>query len=150
MGKRLFNNAFFKVFGQIGTHLLGCALRSHFGHVAIDHEVDEFLEARFVGIPAQFGLGLGGVAPQIDDIRRAIEVGTDFNEHFSRGLVNAFLVDVLALELQFDAHTLESIVTELAYTVLYARSDDEIFRFVVLQDEPHALHVVLGIAPVAQ
>ena len=39
---------------------------------------------------------------------------------------------------------------ELADGVVLTCGDDEVFRLLLLQDEPHALHVVLGIAPVAE
>ena len=39
---------------------------------------------------------------------------------------------------------------ELADGVLYTGGDDEVLGTVVLQDEPHALYIVAGIAPVAQ
>lgn len=39
---------------------------------------------------------------------------------------------------------------ELAYAVLHAGGDDEIFRLVLLQHHPLHAHVVLGVAPVAQ
>ena len=45
---------------------------------------------------------------------------------------------------------MESEGSELAYGMLHACGDDEVFRGVVLEDEPHAFYIVLGIAPVAE
>ena len=45
---------------------------------------------------------------------------------------------------------LEGKVGELADAVLHTGGDDEVLGLVVLQNQPHALHIVLGIAPVAQ
>ena len=44
----------------------------------------------------------------------------------------------------------EGQVDKLAHGVLHAGGNDEIFGRGVLKDEPHTLHVVFGIAPVAQ
>ena len=68
----------------------------------------------------------------------------------ARSLVDALLVGTFAFELQFDAYALEGVVAELADRVLNAGGDDEVLGLLLLQDEPHALHVVLGVAPVAQ
>ena len=45
---------------------------------------------------------------------------------------------------------LEGVVAEVAHGVLHTRGDDEVFGLLVLQHQPHALYIVLGIAPVAQ
>ncbi len=45
---------------------------------------------------------------------------------------------------------MEGQLAELTHGVLLTGGDDEILRLVVLQNQPHALHIVLGIAPVAQ
>ena len=45
---------------------------------------------------------------------------------------------------------MECQLTELAHRVLHTSSDYEVLGSLVLQDEPHTLHVVLGISPVAQ
>ena len=39
---------------------------------------------------------------------------------------------------------------ELTHRVLHACRNNEVFRFLLLEDEPHALYVVLGITPVAE
>ena len=43
---------------------------------------------------------------------------------------------------------MESQRGELTYGVLLAGGDDEVLRCLVLQDQPHALDIVLGVAPV--
>ena len=45
---------------------------------------------------------------------------------------------------------LEGELGELTDTVLNAGGNHEVLRLVVLEDEPHALYVVAGIAPVAE
>ena len=44
----------------------------------------------------------------------------------------------------------EGELVELADGVLHSGGNDEVLGTVVLQDEPHALYIVLGIAPVAE
>ena len=67
-----------------------------------------------------------------------------------KALNDAFLVSSFTYKLQFDADMLEGVVAELTDGVLYACGNDEVVRFRLLEDKPHALHVVLGISPVAQ
>ena len=45
---------------------------------------------------------------------------------------------------------LEREIAELTYRVLHTGSDDKVLRFLLLQDEPHALHIILGISPISQ
>ena len=65
-------------------------------------------------------------------------------------LDNANFVKTFATEFELDAGMLESELGELTNTVLYTGGDDEVLRFVLLENEPHALYIVLGIAPVAE
>ena len=44
---------------------------------------------------------------------------------------------------------MESQCGKLTHGVLFTGGDDEILWLVVLQDEPHALHIILGVAPIA-
>ncbi len=50
---------------------------------------------------------------------------------------------------ELNAHVVESEGSKLAHGVLLARGDDEVVRLTVLQNEPHTLYIVLGVAPVA-
>ena len=40
----------------------------------LNHQLDKLLEAGLGVIPAQTGLSLGGVAPEVDNIRRSVKV----------------------------------------------------------------------------
>ena len=119
-------------------------------HVVVDHDLDEFLERRLGGVPAQLALGLAGVAPQVDDVGGAVEVGADLNNDLAGGLVNALLVHALTGKFQLDAYIVEGQLAELADGMLLAGGNDEILRGLVLQNQPHTLDIVFGIAPVAQ
>ena len=48
----LLDYAFLQIFSEVGAHLGSSALSGNLGHVAVDHDVDEFLEGRLVGIPS--------------------------------------------------------------------------------------------------
>jgi len=63
---------------------------------------------------------------------------------------NTYFIKTFALEFELYAGVFEGQVGELADTVLHAGGDDEVLGLVVLQDQPHALHIVLGIAPVTE
>ena len=56
---------------------------------------------------------------------------------------------VLTFPAQFDACVSEGQRGKLAHRVLHTSGDDKVFGTFLLQDEPHALHVVAGVAPVA-
>lgn len=146
----LFYDALFEVLGQIRADLLIGPLDGHLRHIGIDHNLYQLLEARLHRVPAQLGLRLRRVAPEVHDIRRTVEILRDLNQHTTRGLVYALLVGTLAHELQLDAHVLEGQVAEFTHGVLHARGNNKILGFLVLQDQPHALDVILRIAPVAQ
>ena len=119
-------------------------------HIMLDHDFDQILERSLAWVPAEEGLGLGGVAEQLLHFGGAEIARVDLDEHFSGGRVDALLVDAFAFPAQLDADMMEGQGAELADGVVLARSDDEVLRLLLLQDEPHALHVVLGVAPVAE
>ena len=116
----------------------------------LDHDPDEVFEGSLAGVPAEECLGLGGVAEQLLHFGRAEEAWVDLDQALARSNVDTSLVDAFAFPTQLDADMLEGQGAELADGVILTRGDDEVFRFFLLQDEPHALHVVLGIAPVAE
>jgi len=121
----------------------------------IDHDLHQFLEGSGIGVPAEFGAGLRGVAPEIDDVGGAVEVGGDLDEGLADEVVgtadaDALLVLGFALPLEFDADIVEGELGKLADAVLHARGDDVVLGLTGLEDEPHTLDVVLGVAPVAQ
>ena len=122
----------------------------HEPHIVVDHDFDQIIEGRLAGIPAEERLGLGGVAEELFHLGRTEEARVDFNQHLTRGGVDAFLVDAFAFPTQLDADMPECQRAELTHGVVLARGDDEVLRLLLLQDEPHALHVILGIAPVAE
>ena len=121
----------------------------------LHHNLDELLETGGLRVPAQLALGLRGVAPEVDHVGGTIEVLAHGHERLAHKVgrtsrADALLVDALALPAQFNACKAEGQRGKLAHGVLHASGDDEILGRGVLEDEPHTLHVVLGIAPVAQ
>ena len=121
----------------------------------LHHDLHQLLKAGLCGIPAQLGLGLGGIAPKVDDVGGTIEVFANSHNRLANELLGAFhhntpLIKTFSFELEFNAGIPEGQLGELADGVLYTGSNHEVLRRVVLQDEPHALHIVLGIAPVAE
>ena len=113
------------------------------------HNPHQFLEAGLPRIPAQQGLGLGGVAQELFHLGRAEIFGVYLYQHPACAGVDTFFMDAFTFPTQVDAGLLEGQGAELADGVHLARGDDEVLGSGVLQDEPHALYVVLGIAPVA-
>ena len=76
----LFDNALFEVFSEVGADFGGGTFGGDFGDVGVDHDLYQLLERGLGGVPAELGLSLGGVAPEVDDVGGAVEVGADFHE----------------------------------------------------------------------
>ena len=125
----------------------------------LDHQFDELFEGGGLRVPAEFGFGFGRVAPEVDDISRAVEVFGDGDYGAAdkvciggvgNGYHDTLLVDAFAFPAELDAGVMEGQGSKFADGVLYTGGDHEVFRLVVLKYEPHALHIVLGIAPIAE
>ena len=129
--------------------LLG-ALDGDLVHVVLHHKAHQLGKAGLGGVPAQLPLCLAGVAPQVDHVGGAVEIGADLHKHPAGGLVDALFVHALAGKFQLDAGIVEGQLAELPHAMLLAGGNDKILRLVVLQDQPHALDIILGVAPVPQ
>ena len=158
--KSLLHNPLLQVLGQVHLpHVRGGVVGGDFGHVVLDHQLDELLEGGGLRVPAEFGLGFGRVAPEVDDVGRAVEVFGDGDygaadkvgvDGAANGDDDTLLVDAFALPAELDAGVAEGQGGEFTDGVLDAGGNHEVLRLVVLEDEPHTLHIVLGIAPVTQ
>ena len=101
----------------------------------LDHQLDERFEGGLLRVPAQFRTGLRGIAPEVHHVRRTVEIGAYLHQDLAGGLVDAFLIGTLPYELQLDAGMVEGQLAELADAVLDTRRNDEILRFLLLQDK---------------
>ena len=119
-------------------------------HVVIDHELHKLFERRGLRIPAKLGLGLGRVAPEVHHVGRAVEVLRHGHNGLTRRNVDTLLVDSFAFPTEFDARMMERERRKLTHGVLHAGRNHKVFGLVMLQNEPHAFHVILSIAPVAE
>ena len=117
------------------------------GKVVDNHFFAHLLRGDF-GRPAEFGLGLGGVAEQGFDFSRTEVAGVDFDD----GLVVpvAHLIDALPLPAQLQAELGGGPFNELAYAVLHARGNHKVFGLVLLQHHPLHAHIVFGLANIHQ
>ena len=122
----------------------------HEPHIMLDHDLHQLFEGRLSGVPAEEGLSLGGVAQKLFHLGGAEEARVNLHKHLTRCSVDALLIHAFPFPTQVDADMMESQRAELTHGVVLARGDDEILGLLLLEDEPHALHVVLGIAPVAE
>ena len=153
---RLLDDALFEEFGKVHLADFGCGIFGRYlCHIVLHHELYELLEGGSLWVPAEFALCLGWVAPEVDYIGWTIEIFADLDELLAdeclrSGNAYAYLIEAFATELKGNACVLESEVGELTNRVLHACGNDEIFWGLVLEDEPHALNIVLGITPVAE
>ena len=146
----LLNDTLFKIFGEVGAHAFAGTLYSHLGHVGVGHYLHQFGERCLLRVPAEFCAGLCGVAPEIYHVGRTVEVGRYLDKHLAGSRVDTLFVLFLTFPAQFDADVAESKLAEFAHGVLLAGGDNEVLGSRMLENEPHTLHIVLGIAPVAQ
>ena len=146
----LLHQALFEVFGEVRAYTACGIVGGDLAHVVFDHELHEFFERRLLRVPAEFGPRLGRVAPEVHDVRGPVEVRAHLHQHATGGLVDTLLIGSLPDELELDADMAEGQGAEIAHAVLDAGGDDEVFRLLLLEDEPHALDIILRIAPVAE
>lgn len=107
-------------------------------------------ERRLLRVPTEFGPRLGRVAPEVHHVGRAVEIFRDCNDGLACSNIDSLFVHAFAFPAEFNACVVESERRKFTDGVLYAGCDHEVFGLVVLQNEPHAFHVVLGVAPVAK
>ena len=102
----------------------------------------------FLRIPAQYGFCLGGIAPEIIHIGGTEPLGIYADQQLAGLRVVALLVH--ARTFPADGHAVggKGTLGKVPDGVLLTGGNDEILRGLVLQHEPHALHIVFGIAPV--
>ena len=141
---RLFHDSFLQIFGKIGSYLLRCTLHGYFCHIGVHHDFYKLLERCLLRIPTQFTFRFRWISPKIYHIGRTVEVRRNLDKYFTGLAVDAFFVFTFTLKTQFDSGITESQLAELTYRMLLAGGNDKIFRLVVLEDQPHALHVILG------
>src|SRR5216684_3608385 len=99
--------------------------------------------------PAESALRFRGVAEEKIDLRRTDIARVDLDEHAAAAAFETLLLESGAAPLEIDAGTSKRQRTKVAHRVLLPGGDDEVFRLVLLQHEPHGLDVILCIAPVA-
>jgi len=118
--------------------------------VVLHHLRHQLLE-RGGGCPAEFFVGLGGIAEQGFHLGRSEVARVDPNHHFARAAPPGFL-DPLALPLDRTPAQLSGCeLDEAPHALLPAGGDHEVLRWtLLLQHPPLHLHVIAGVAPVAQ
>ena len=123
-----------------------------------DHLLDHVGEGDF-GLPAEFCLGLAGVAEQGFDFSGPEVARVDGDDGAGAvggwrigagGVPPALFVDALPLPADRDAEFGGAEFDELADAVLDAGGDDEVIGLVLLEHEPLHADEVLGVSPVAE
>ena len=146
----LLYQALLEVFSQVRAGHACNVVGGNFLHIVVDHDLHELFERRLLRVPAEFGPRLGRVAPEVHHVGRAVEIFRDGDDGLAGGNVDALFMDAFAFPAEFYACMVESEGCKFTDGVLYAGCNHEVFGLVVLQNEPHAFHVVLGVAPVAK
>ena len=116
----------------------------------LHHDFHQFGERSLTGIPAQQRFGFSGITQQLLHFGGTEILRIDGNQFLARRHIDTSFIHPFAFPAQFNAHFLEGQGTELAHRMVFAGRNDKIFGSIVLKNHPHTLHIILGIAPVAQ
>ena len=118
VSQTLLHDTLLQILCQVAANLLTSILGSNLGHIALYHDLHQFLERGGVRIPVELCLCLCWVTPEVNHVGRTVEVWRYLNEcladEFLRTLnSDTLLVLFLAFPLQFDAYIVESQLGEL-------------------------------------
>jgi len=130
--------------------MLSGTFNGNFSHVGVHHDSDELLKLGFRRIPAEFAARLGRVSEEVDHVGGTVEVWRNLDDDPACCLVDALLFGTFALPAQIYAYMPESYCGEFPYGMLLAGGYHIVGGHFLLEDEPHAFHIVRGVAPVAQ
>ena len=114
------------------------------------HDPHKLLERSLLRVPPQLRLRLRRVTEQLINFGRAEVLRIHLHQHLAGSDVDTLLIYAFAFPAELDSDFLESQSGELTHCMILAGSHHEIIRFRLLENEPHALYVVLGIAPVTE
>ena len=148
----LFDSSFYNALLQKlrQTNMFFQSFSRNLFHIMLHHDFHQLFKGSLRRIPAKFALSFGRIPPKIYDIRRTVEVWANLYYNLSRSLVDAILIHPFASEFQFNPSMMERQLTELTHRMLHTCCNDKILRLIVLQNQPHAFHIILGIAPITQ
>ena len=119
-------------------------------HVVAHHDAHEFLKRSGGRVPAKKGFGLGWVSQQLFNFGRAEIFGVHFHQNIARLPVASAFFHAFSLPFQLYSGLTEGQRAEFPDRVHFPGGDDEILRCVMLENQPHAFHVILGVTPAAQ
>mmetsp|Transcript_28837 Transcript_28837/g.72564 ORF Transcript_28837/g.72564 Transcript_28837/m.72564 type:complete len:221 (+) Transcript_28837:37-699(+) len=117
-------------------------------HVGRHHLFHQGLHVH-LGRPPKLLLGLLGVADEDVDLGGAIVLGVDAYDNLSGCHVNADLIRAAALPLDLHVDAVKCPLNEVAHLRGDVGGDDKVVGLLLLQHQPHRLHVLLGVPPVA-
>ena len=127
---------------------VGLVLAGDLLEVGRDHLLDQIGEGR-ARAPAQTLARLARVAQQVVDLERAEVARVDLDQDLAGAAVEPLLLDALAPPDDLAAGLGEGELDELAHGVGFAGRQHPVVGGLVLEDAPHALDIVAGMAPVA-
>src|SRR3989338_8415143 len=115
--------------------------------IVFGHNVRKFFE-RYLRSPTQYPPCLTGVALQEINFGRPEIGGVDFNQRLATLSINALLLESLTLPYDIHSQVRPNFFGELSHRMSFSRCNDKIIRFLLLENPPYRLHVILRIAPV--
>src|SRR3982751_4724478 len=116
--------------------------------IALDHFADQVFKADF-GPPTQPLTGLTGVSQKRVNFGRPEITRVDLDEDLPRVGVDPLFVDTASAPDDGTTDVAESPLHEFADGMRFARREDKIVRFGLLQHQPHAAGIVPRVAPVS-
>jgi hypothetical protein len=116
--------------------------------LTLHHLLDELLKGN-LPLPAKLSLGLGRVTEEKVDLSRTEVSRVDGNKDTGLVLgIHTLLVDALTDPLESDTNGSEGLLAKLLDGVRLTSGKNKVIGDLLLEHEPHALNVVLCVAPI--
>ena len=139
----LISQPFFQIFLQITFDAL-LPPTATFCMSCFGHDPHQFFKRSFGRVPAQLGSCLGGISPQVYHVYRTVEIGETSHQHLAGALSMPFSsMPSPVISSSMPAYS-ERQLRNSRNGMLFAGGNDKILQLLVLQDQPHALHIILA------
>lgn len=103
---------------------------------------------RILTFPAEFRLSFRGISEKEIYLSRSEISWIDFDETDISSLLISFFFDTDSPPLDLDTNLEKCPLDKLSNTVRFARCKNKIFWIILLEHEPHALHVIFCMSPI--
>src|SRR5690554_91836 len=122
---------------------------THKTHIMLHHYLHKLLKRSLCRVPPKKSARFSRITKKLFNLRRAEIFRIHLYNYTSAISINTFLVNTFTLPAQSDTRLSKCESTEFAHRMHLTRSNNKIFRFAVLQHQPHTLNIIPCVSPVA-